>query len=129
MGVDLDITSAVGIVLDTEAFDAWCADIDPEGSYYGEEYLYEAFGENARKGIGFGTAGSYYDSEPNIHYLYINRLTKTFDVYHIDGGIIEGPRDASGEPTQDEKERLWHIANVMGTKTGGIKRFTGVLWC
>lgn len=133
MGVDMTLTQAVGVILDTDGLRAWQERVDPEGNLWGEEYIYELFEKHTYAGIEFGTAGSYYTSgEENRFYLYIPRISKSFSDYEVPGGIMGidnlTPKEAVGDITADEAVRVYNLAQAMGTVEPIVQRFTAVLW-
>lgn len=127
MGVDLSISSVVGVVLDLEGIKAL-----PDYEDYGlEETLEIVFADRgaSRKGLTFGVAGNYWTGRPESQpWIGLQRLTESFDMHDLPGGIIDSDSLGAPDITEEEGKRLRKLAKKLGTKKPEIKQFMSVLW-
>lgn len=131
MGVDVSITSVVGFVVPPDTLRDYIATLGK--NEYDDRYDdHEAMEHLLRKrtGLVFGMAGSYYDSGDMPAWVGVNRLTDSYDLYDMPGGI-QGSSAAATLPeiTEEERKELRKAAKKVGLgKDVPIERFSAVLW-
>lgn len=126
MGVDVSVDRVVGVILELDGIKAL-----PDYELYGtHEALEVIFADKGwwGKGLEFGIGGSYYESDNEHPWIGLSRLTDSFGLYDIPGGIL-GKGDAKRpEITDDEKKLLKKAAKKLGTPKPKVEAFTSVLW-
>jgi len=126
MGVDVSISVGFGFIIDPEVLDAYRLGLPDGEETYGGDVM-EKLLQNQEQGLlGYGEGGSMYDSgENNRFWVCVSRLTDSYDVRDIPGGITM-LEDAS--PTGQELAALFDAALRLGQPTTIPQRFLSVLW-
>lgn len=132
MGVDVSMSTVVGFVIPPEVLDKY---IDTLGkNKYDDRYDEDEAMEHLlrkRTGLTFGMAGSYYDTDDMTAWVGVRRLTDSYDLYDMPGGIQGSSAAAAALPeiTDEERKELRKAAKKVGLgKDVLIERFTAVLW-
>lgn len=124
MGVDTSVSVGVGFIITAEQMQGFRATI-PDEDNYGDDEILEKVPFPEGKLLGFGTGGSYYDSEPFTHWICVNRLTTSHDTDSIPGGVIGLSRPVV---TLAERQALNEVAAVFGIENPEVGQFISVLW-
>lgn len=126
MGVDVSIAQVVGVVLDLDGIIAL-----PDWEDYGTHELLEViFAEEkwGKKGLTYGIGGSYYVSDNEHPWIGLSRLTESFDLYDIPGGIVSSSTLPEPNITEAEGKVLRKAAKKLGTSKPKVEQFMSVLW-
>jgi len=126
MSVDISISVAFGFTIDPEVMDAYRLSL-PDGEDLDDGTALEELLKNQESRLlSYGMGGSMYDSgENNRSWIGIKRLTDSYDVRDIPGGI-NVLEDAS--PTGQELAALFDAALRLGRPTTVPQRFLSVMW-
>lgn len=130
MGVDVSVTHVVGFVVPEEVLNDYARSLG-KNEYDGYPDEHEAMEHLLRKraGLVYGMAGSYYTSDDVQAWVGVSRLTDSFDLYDMPGGI-SGSNKSAPEPeiTEDERKELNKASKKLGLGKAKVERFTAVLW-
>ena len=126
MSVDISISVAFGFTIDPGVMEEYRFSL-PDGEDLGdEEALEELLKNQESRLLSYGMGGSMYDSgENNRSWICIKRLTDSYDVRDIPGGIT-ALEDA--DPTDEEILALFSMARKLGQMPTMPQRFLSVLW-
>lgn len=122
MGVDLSIQVEVGFVFDEKDFESYLQQKDFED--FGEYEVLERLLKHEPL-LGFGIAGSFYDTKPNKYWVSVSRLSSGGSSYDLDGGVYGVERPVI---TLAEREALQRVAFELGVPFTDAYQFVSVLW-